>query len=48
MGDAKLDESALQQLNAAPRQLLDVIDNLRSLGLDSFVELPQIVQRRHE
>lgn len=44
-----IDTAALSQLDgpdgakAGPRQLLDTIDKLRYLGVDSYVELPQII-----
>lgn len=42
--EATLDTAALQTLeNGEPRQLLDTIDKLRYIGVDSYVELPQII-----
>ncbi|KAH8893677.1 hypothetical protein GQ53DRAFT_717249 [Thozetella sp. PMI_491] len=43
MSENTLDADALNQLDKESRELLDAIDNLRYLGVDSFVELPQIV-----
>ncbi|KAK0743445.1 P-loop containing nucleoside triphosphate hydrolase protein [Schizothecium vesticola] len=39
----ELDQSAMQQLQAEQRALLDTIDELRTLGLGRFLDLPQIV-----
>ena len=39
----QLDASAMQQLDAEQRALLDTIDELRILGLGKFVDLPQII-----
>ncbi|KAK4446995.1 P-loop containing nucleoside triphosphate hydrolase protein [Podospora aff. communis PSN243] len=38
-----LDSSAMQQLQAEQRALLDVIDDLRGLGLGKFLDLPQLI-----
>lgn len=38
-----IDTTALNELDGEPRQLLDTIDKLRYLGVDSYVELPQII-----
>ncbi|KAM7201104.1 P-loop containing nucleoside triphosphate hydrolase protein [Rhypophila sp. PSN 637] len=38
-----IDTTALHELDSEPRQLLDTIDKLRYLGVDSYVELPQII-----
>ncbi len=43
MSEITLDAVALQQLDEEPRRLLDAVDNLRYLGVDSYVELPQII-----
>jgi len=43
MKEHTLDTDALRQLHEEPRQLLDTIDNLRYLGVDAYVELPQII-----
>ncbi len=43
MSGDTLDAAALRQLDEEPRQLLNAIDSLRSLGVDSYVELPQII-----
>jgi hypothetical protein len=43
MDDISLDVSALHQLNAEQKALLDTIDNLRMLGIGEFVDLPQII-----
>ncbi|KAK1836435.1 P-loop containing nucleoside triphosphate hydrolase protein [Podospora conica] len=39
----ELDQNAMQQLQAEQRALLDTIDELRTLGLGKFLDLPQIV-----
>ncbi|KAM7203198.1 interferon-induced GTP-binding protein Mx [Naviculisporaceae sp. PSN 640] len=41
--DDGIDTTALHELDGEPRQLLDTIDKLRYLGVDSYVELPQII-----
>ena len=38
-----LDKEAMQQLGSEQRALLDIIDELRVLGLGKFVHLPQII-----
>ncbi|KAK3374524.1 hypothetical protein B0T24DRAFT_626798 [Lasiosphaeria ovina] len=38
-----LDSSAMQQLDAEQRVLLDTVDELRILGLGRFVDLPQLI-----
>lgn len=38
-----LDSSAMQQLQAEQRALLDTVDDLRVLGLGKYVDLPQLV-----
>jgi len=43
MSETALDTAALQQLDGEARRLMDTIDNLRLRGVDSYVELPQIV-----
>jgi hypothetical protein len=38
-----IDEDALNQLKGEQSELLDKIDELRTLGVGGLVELPQIV-----
>ncbi|KAK4459529.1 P-loop containing nucleoside triphosphate hydrolase protein [Cladorrhinum samala] len=40
---AELDSSAMQQLEAEQRALLDTVDELRKLGLQKMVDLPQLI-----
>lgn len=43
MAECTFDTAVLEKLDKEPRQLLDTIDNLRYLGVDAYVELPQII-----
>lgn len=38
-----IDTAALRELDGEPRQLLDTIDKLREIGVDSIVQVPQII-----
>jgi len=39
----RLDAGPLEQLNAEQKALLDTVDSLRDLGVDKYVEIPQII-----
>ncbi|KAJ5604877.1 hypothetical protein N7510_010031 [Penicillium lagena] len=43
MSDAKKQEQALKQLQAEQSLLLDKIDELRTIGVGTFVQLPQLI-----
>ncbi|KAK5994659.1 Interferon-induced GTP-binding protein Mx [Cladobotryum mycophilum] len=42
-GNLALDASTLQALNSSQKELLDAVDRLRYIGVDRFVDLPQII-----
>lgn len=43
MSDVTLDTAALDQLNQDQKALLDTIDSLRTIGVDKYAPLPQLI-----
>lgn len=39
----ELDSKAFEQLNSEQKALLDTVDSLRDLGVDEYVDLPQVI-----